>query len=64
MGRKEIRQAITILTQRDPQYNFTILEKKDNKIKVEVLWTKDEKEILVIPKRKFSQKISSSVQEL
>ena len=47
-SRKEIRNAIIILTQRDPQDNFTILEEKDNKIKVEVLWTKDEKKILTI----------------
>ena len=46
--RKEIRNAIIILTQNDPQDNFTILEEKDNKIKVEVLWTADEKEILTI----------------
>lgn len=46
--RKEIRNAIIILKQRDPGDNFTILEEKDNKIKVEVLWTQDEKEILVI----------------
>lgn len=46
--RAEIRQAIIILTQRDPQDNFTILEEKDNKIKVEVLWTADEKEELTI----------------
>ena len=46
--RKEIRQAIIILTQNDPQDNFIILEEKDGKIKVEVLWTKDEKEILNI----------------
>ena len=48
MGRKETRQAIIILTQRDPQDNFTILEKENNKIKVEVLWTKDEREVLLI----------------
>ena len=48
MGRKEIRQAIIILTQRDPQDNFTILEEKDNKVKVEVLWIADEEEILTI----------------
>lgn len=46
--RKEIRQAIIILTQRDPDDNFTILEEKNNKVKVEVLWTADEKEVLII----------------
>lgn len=46
--RKEIRNAIIRLTQRDPQDNFTILKEKDNKIKVEILWAKDEKEILII----------------
>lgn len=48
MGRTEVRQAIIALTQRDPQNNFTILEEKDNTIKVEVLWTADEKEVLEI----------------
>jgi len=48
MSRKEIRQAIMILTQRDPDDNFTILEEKDNVIKVEVSWAKDEEEILII----------------
>jgi len=48
MNRAEIRQAIIILTQRDPQDNFTILEDKDGKVKVEVLWSKDEIEVLKI----------------
>lgn len=49
MGKRaEIRQAIIILTQRDPQDNFTILEEKDGRVKVEVLWTVDEKEVLII----------------
>jgi len=47
-SRKEIRDAIIILTQRDPQDNFRVLEKADNKIKVEILWTEDEREILTI----------------
>lgn len=46
--RTEIRQAIIILTQRDPHDNFTILEEKDSRVKVEVLWTADEKETLEI----------------
>ena len=50
MSRSEIRQAIIILTQKDPDDNFTILEDKDNKIKVEILWTKNEKEVLTIIK--------------
>lgn len=52
MSRAEIRQAIIILTQRDPYDNFTILEKKKDKIKVEVLWTADEKEELTINLKK------------
>ena len=46
--RTEIRNAIIILKQQDPQNNFTILESKDGKVKVEVLWAKDETEILII----------------
>ena len=46
--RKELRNAIIILTQRDPQDNFTILEEKDNKVKVEVLWAQGETEVLII----------------
>ncbi len=46
--RKEIRNAIIILTQRDPQDNFTILEDENNKVKVEILWTKNEKEVIII----------------
>lgn len=47
MSRKEIRQAIIALTGNDPQDNFTILENND-KIKVEIHWSKDEKEVLII----------------
>lgn len=46
--RKRIRELIIMKTNRDCGDNFTILEEKDNKIKVEVLWTADEKEVLVI----------------
>lgn len=48
MSRKEIRKAITILKGTDCQDNFTILEDKKGKIKVEVLWAKDETEVLEI----------------
>ena len=46
--RNEIRNAIIILKQDDPQDNFTILENKNGVVKVEILWTSDDTEILEI----------------
>ena len=51
MTRAEIRQAIIIMTQNDPQENFRILEEKDNVVKVEVLWVVGEAEVLEIKLR-------------
>ena len=48
MSRQEIRQAIIIKTNQDPQDNFTVLEKKEGEVKVEIHWTRDESEIIVI----------------
>ena len=48
MSRQEIRQAIIIKTNQDPQDNFTVLEKKEGEVKVEVHWAKSESEVMVI----------------
>lgn len=47
--KENIRNAIMIVKHRDPQYNFAILERKNNsEFKVEILWTRDESEILTV----------------
>ena len=43
-----IRQAIKIMKNRDPYYNFNVLEETDNVVKVDILWTRSEKEVLII----------------
>jgi len=52
MTRTEIRQAIIILKQDDPQDNFTVLEESKTKIKVKVNWFKGKEEILEIKLKK------------
>ena len=45
---EQLRQDIIILKNRDPQYNLTILENKDGKVKVEINWSVGDVEILEI----------------
>lgn len=45
---EQIRQAVIIMKNRDPQYNITILEKTDEEVKVEINWSVGNVEVLVI----------------
>ena len=48
MFREQIRRAIEIMKNRDCGDNFTIIEKSDSEVKVEINWSLGNTEILVI----------------
>ena len=46
--RKHIREEIKVLKGRDPHWNFNILEETKESYKVEIQWTNEDKEIIMI----------------